>query len=308
MDGQNPTMRYTRFGALGWKVSRLSIGTVEFGIPYGFVGHGESAVPERADAKDLLLAAFDSGINLVDTSPTYGPAEEIVGEALKEWSGSEIFVAGKLPTWGQAAAESVERTLSRLRRDHLDLLQIYSRSDDWEAVRRALDVGRKCRDEGKTRALGITFYDETIGLAAAEVADLQVVQLPYNVLDRRMASRLIPRARAREMAIWGRSALLKGILTGRRRENPTHLATLVREAERLATRSEKRGLSIASAALRFCLSDPGIDSVLLGVRNREELRSALEALYRGDELDWMRSHTFLGDSALLDPRTWDTPH
>ncbi|MEJ2081122.1 MAG: aldo/keto reductase [Acidobacteriota bacterium] len=284
------------------------MGTVELGMPYGFVYDGEPQVPDRREAKRLLLAAFDAGINLVDTSPTYGSAEVIVGEALKEWHGPEVLIAEKIPTWGDRFAEDVERSLRRLGREWIDLLQVYSRAADCDVVLRVLEVGRRLVAAGKARALGITIYDETIGLIAAESEDVRAIQLPFNLLDRRMASRVIPAAESRGIAIWTRSALLKGILTDRRNRSHHGLTDLVIASNRLAARCGLRGVPLCQAALRFCLSQAGIDSVLVGIRNEAELRAALETLESGDNAEWLQDYVYDGDPALLDPRNWDSPN
>ncbi|MEJ2083326.1 MAG: aldo/keto reductase, partial [Acidobacteriota bacterium] len=180
-------MWYRKLGRLGWEVSAISMGTVQFGMPYGFTYDGEAEVPSRNDAVRLLLDAFEAGINLLDTAPTYGAAETIVGEALRQWRGSEIFVATKIPTWGKDPALEVNQSLRRLGRESIDLLQIYSHSDDWDAVLRSLEVALRCLEEGKTRALGISVYDESIALKALDLQRIDTIQLPFNILDQRMA-------------------------------------------------------------------------------------------------------------------------
>jgi len=297
-------MKYSVFGSLGWKVSRISIGTVELGLPYGFAYDGETPIPDRVESKRLLLEAFDSGINLVDTSPTYGSAEEILGEALREWHGQDILIAGKIPTWGNRIRETVEASLRRLGREPLDLLQIYSHTADPDLVMRVLDIAHGFIDTGKARALGISIYDESVGLLAAGCDDLKAIQLPYSLLDRRMETKVIPQALSGGKALWGRSALLKGILTRRRSQASECLAELVREAERLSVEAERRGMPISRTALAFCLAQPRIHSVLLGLRNRRELEEAVEALESESDPDWLNDYAFPGDPSLLDPRTW----
>ncbi len=298
-------MEYRKFGRLGWEVSAVSLGTVQLGMPYGFTYEGEAEVPSRRDGIRLLLDAFESGINLVDTAPTYGAAEEIAGEALRQWKGSKIFVATKIPTWGNDLAISVEQSLRKLGRESVDLLQIYSHSDDWNAVLRSLEIALNCQDTGKIRAIGISIYDEAIALKALELEEIQAIQLPFNMLDQRMAIKVLPAAARNLVGVLGRSTLLKGVLTDRRQLMPSQFGSLVEMADRLAVRLREVGLGLPAGALRFAVSNKGLTSVLIGARNRTELNAAIGALESRVDLDWsVLQEGFSQPNSSVDPRTW----
>ncbi|MFN9460086.1 MAG: aldo/keto reductase [Acidobacteriota bacterium] len=110
-------------GNTGFAVSEITLGTVELGIDYGFRGSAHYEKPDRSSAENLLRAAAASGITLLDTAPVYGDAEELIGA-----SGVDARVATKivLPADAAQIAESVDRSLHRLRRPCLDLLQMHN--------------------------------------------------------------------------------------------------------------------------------------------------------------------------------------
>ena len=123
-------MKYCKFGKTGWRVSQISLGTVELGIDYGIRHRDRPNQPSKQEALKLLLTAFEQGINFLDTAPAYGTSEAIIGSALKKWS-ERIYVATKInrPDHQQTVSAvkkqiltSVHDSLKSLGRDCLDLL------------------------------------------------------------------------------------------------------------------------------------------------------------------------------------------
>lgn len=94
-------MRYREFGRTGWNVSEIGFGGWGLGGDWGPVDDKESV--------QTLLAAWDRGINLVDTAQMYGQghSEEVIGQALKQWKGEHIFIATKVQpvNWPDAAQD-----------------------------------------------------------------------------------------------------------------------------------------------------------------------------------------------------------
>ncbi len=121
---------------------------------------------------------------------------------------------------------------------------------------------------------------------------------------------MFPRAQALGAGIVVRSVYLKGALTERGDHLPEHLAALRDLTRRFRAQAAEIGLSPVEAALRFVLSQPGIDSVLVGVQSPAELDQALSAAVQGalapdafEQLAALRSD----DPALVDPSRWGIP-
>jgi aryl-alcohol dehydrogenase-like predicted oxidoreductase len=83
-------MRYRTFGRTGWKVSEIGFGAWQLGGDWGKIDDAQSI--------DTLHYAFDNGLNFVDTAELYGNghSEDVIGQALKSWKGSKIYVATKV--------------------------------------------------------------------------------------------------------------------------------------------------------------------------------------------------------------------
>ncbi len=308
-------MRYQRFGRTGWDVSALSLGTVEFGVEYGLYGCSEKRSLAAKDAVKIMLHAFEQGVNLVDTAPNYGESERVVGRALKEWSG-EVFVATKITltqdktTDINAIVRSIDASLHALGRDVLDLVQIHNATVA-DLQREELNtLFSQLRQAGKVRCFGTSLYGVDTAHAALDNEHIAVLQVAFNLLDQRMAESLFVAAKEKDIALLGRSALLKGALTERHHQLPPSLAKLKEGVLTAQAWAHRRDDRLSSYALHFCLSQPALSTVLIGVRTKEELDAALEVALRPpifpQALDSARSLA-LQDETIIDPRNWAIP-
>ncbi len=297
-------MQYRNFGKLGWQVSRLGLGSAGLAAPYGFLLPGEAAVPDRREARRLLLDAIEAGINFIDTSPTYGDAETLIGQVLRGRR-HQVYVATKV--WPDPASlpRQLDERLRALGVDCIDLVQLYNATACQLAAGTGLEELVRARDQGKLRAIGATVYELDAARRAAEIREIEAIQVPFNLLDRRMEP-LLESLDAGSPAVVGRSALLKGVLGPRVRALPPDLSPLRETVQRMETRLARLGATLLEAALEYVLGHPALSTVVLGVRSRQELRQAV-ALERGlDEHRVIRFFDALPvlDPELLDPRCW----
>lgn len=307
-------------------VSALALGTAALGLDYGIAAPGQYGHPAEAEALAVLRAAQDAGINLFDTAPGYGTTETLLGEALSN-SVHRSVVATKLavPTdsagqWltGVALTHAVEDRLKactqRLKREPIDVLQVHVQVNDpaLPLLRNSefVQTLRRAQERGLFRLLGASVYTEEEALAALDTGIYQVLQVPLNLLDRRMTHRVLPRAAQQGVAVFVRSALLKGVLTKRALSLPDTLAPLKRAASNLVARLDGNWQQLTQLALRYCLYHPGITSVLHGARSTSELDSALAAAAAGPlsaaELAAMTSVS-ITEQRLLNPSSWGIP-
>src|SRR5882757_1318545 len=96
-------MRLRRLGRTSLDVSVISLGTVELGLDYGIERDGESLRPNESVAAELLNAALDSGVNLIDTARAYGSAESIIGRAIGHRRSEYVLVSKVKPHPGDPA-------------------------------------------------------------------------------------------------------------------------------------------------------------------------------------------------------------
>ncbi len=160
-------------------------------------------MPERSALLPVLQAFFDQGGTLIDSSPMYGAAEEVLGELLKQINNNKrnLFAATKVWTYGkQPGIQQMQDSMRRMGVERFDLMQIHNLRD-W---RIHLETLKEWKASGKIRYIGITtshgrFHEELEVILENEPLDF--VQFSYNIANRVVERRLLPIARERRMAV-----------------------------------------------------------------------------------------------------------
>ncbi|HET9492296.1 MAG TPA: aldo/keto reductase, partial [Methylomirabilota bacterium] len=168
---------------------------------------------EREPLREVLRRFVTLGGRVVDSSPMYGTAEEVVGDlAAALGVRDSLFLATKVWTAGrEAGVAEMERSLRRLRAARLDLLQIHNLVD-WPTHLRTL---RAWKEAGRIRYLGVTHYvasahDELERIMRAEPLDF--VQVNYSLGEPEAERRLLPLARERGVAVLVNRPFVEGQL------------------------------------------------------------------------------------------------
>jgi aryl-alcohol dehydrogenase-like predicted oxidoreductase len=315
-------IRHRRLGRTELKISEIGLGAVEIGLDYGISAPGAFNRPPEAEAILLLQQAIDVGINLIDTARGYGKSEELIGRALAHRR-DEYYLATKckcLDSQGQllqgkalhnAIREQLHRSLKMLKTDCVDFFLIHWATPEMIKKGEAAECMQLAVDQGKARYLGVSGYLEEAHMLALDDERFDVIEVPYNLLDRHMAEHVFPKALARDVGIIVRSALLKGALTDQAAYLPERLKPLAEATEQLRRKLVREDIvSLPQAALRFVLSHPAVASVLVGMRTTEELmESVIVSDGRGiseEDLAWVEK-VQIEDVRLLDPSAWGLP-
>ena len=300
-------------GRSGLRVSVLSLGTMTFGGSGVFERIGATQVAEARELVDLCL---DVGVNLFDTADVYssGLSEEILGQALGSRR-DRVLVATKLHfrmsddpnDIGQSRHNIVracEASLRRLGTDYIDLYQVhgFDAMTDLEQSLRALDDLVRA---GKVRLIGCSNYSgwhlaKALGLSDRLGLERYAShQVYYSLLARELEWELVPLALDQGVGTIVWSPLAGGFLSGKfRRGEDAPAGTRWAEGwtpgevelergydivDALAGIAEARGVSVAQVALNYLLRKPGVTSLIVGARNREQLADNLATA--GWELD-----------------------
>ena len=289
-------------GRTGLRVSSIGFGTVSLGVDYGIEAPGQFGRPSDAESIALLQRSFARGISLYDTAPAYGESERLLGAALH----GKAVVATKV-TIGTDVEASLDRSCALLERAQLELVQIHNATVDHLRDNELLDALARARARGRLRFIGASVYSEQEALAAIDSGRIDVLQVAYNLLDQRMAARVFPAAEAAGVGILVRSAFLKGALTEKAAHLPNALADLRRAAERARDTFGVDWVGLPQMALRFCLSQPAVSSVLFGARTADELDAAVASAEAGplpSDLLARTASLALSDDSLLNPAKW----
>jgi aryl-alcohol dehydrogenase-like predicted oxidoreductase len=287
--------------------SRIALGTVQFGFDYGVAN--ETGQVGRNDAARILSVASAAGIDTLDTAISYGESEKRLGEiGVGGW-----HVISKLPAVPESTTDvsgwvssSVQGALARLGISRLHALLLHHPRDlvsSWGPELYAALL--EARENGLVTGIGVSVYDP------AELDDLpgeypvDLVQAPFNVLDRRLeSSGWLRRLRAARVEVHTRSTFLQGLLLMEAKRRPPQFDVWsdlwsVWDAW-LAERSE----SALQACLGFVLGHREIDRVVVGVDCVAQLEEVIRAVDSGCAVTDYPPALESTDIDLINPALW----
>ncbi|WP_405728087.1 aldo/keto reductase [Streptomyces sp. NBC_01537] len=326
-------MEYTQLGRTGLKVSRLVLGTMNFGPQ-----------TDEADSHSIMDSALAAGVNFFDTANVYGwgenkgRTEEIIGSWFakggdrREKTVLATKVYGNMsatdtpwPNEDKLSALNIRRacdaSLKRLGTDYIDLYQFHhiDRDTPWEEIWQAIDV---LVQQGKILYAGSSNFSGW-GIARANEAaarrnsyGLVSEQCLYNLAERRAEMEVIPAAEVYGLGVIPWSPLHGGLLGGalrKEREGGAARSASGRSADALKNTAlreqvqayedlvDKHGHQPGDVALSWLLTRPGVTGPIVGPRTQEQLDSALRAV------ELKLSEEFLASLDEIFPGTGPSP-
>jgi aryl-alcohol dehydrogenase-like predicted oxidoreductase len=265
-------------------LSRLMLGTVQLGMPYGIANR--AGQPPYEVARDIIACAYEGGVTCFDAAAAYGASEQVIGRALAELGVADrVIVVTKirhlvdLPSAAAGAAieDSVSSSLRALRLEALPLC-LFHREDDFRCIEHLL----RLKEKGLVRHVGASVMTPKATAAIIGSGLTEAVQLPASLLDHRFArAGILAGARRRGLAVFARSIYLQGSLLMSEQEIPSCLETAIPVRRELEALAREAGMSLAELAARYVLSLDGVTCVVIGVESVEQLRENLTLIERG---------------------------
>lgn len=294
-------MHYTQLGRSGLQVSRLCLGTMNFGPQ-----------TSEADSFAILDRALELGINFVDTADVYGwrtgegVTEQILGRWLAQGGGRRERIVLATKAYGTMGDGPNDRRLSayhlrracdsslrRLRTDHIDLYQMHhvDRATPWEEIWQAMEL---LVQQGKVLYVGSSNFAGWHVARASETAaarhflGLVSEQSLYNLTARAVEFELVPACRAYGIGVIPWSPLAGGLLGGAlgtvsagRRASERLQKSVARHRgalERYEELCRELAAEPADVALAWLLQRPGVTAPIVGPRTLEQLTGSVRAL------------------------------
>ncbi len=208
---------------------------------------------ERDPLREVLKLFIAAGASVIDTAPTYGRAEGVLGDLLAEAGiRDKVFLATKLSgvSGREAGLAQFEGSLRSLKTDRVELLQVHNLGD----TETQIAVARELRDQGKVKYVGLTHYVER---AHAPLADAMqalkpdFVQVNYSPVSRGAEKRIFPLARDLGIAVVINRAFEDGRLFGQVKDRPLP-----------DWAGEVGADSWAQLILKFVISEPAVTVVI----------------------------------------------
>jgi len=313
----NSDLHLTRIGFGAW-----AIGGGNWEFAWGPQDDDESVA--------AIHRALELGVNWIDTAAIYGlgHSEEIVGRAVKGWSGPRPLVFTKCSMRWHAdrsiyrslkagsLAEELEGSLKRLGVDTVDLYQVHWPNPDEELEEGWAQLAR-LKDQGKIRWIGVSNFSIAQMERAQRIAPITSLQPPYSMLRRAIEAEILPFTAAHGIGVINYSPMVSGLLTGamtaervaafpvddwRRRAvefNEPKLSRNLRLVELLREIGDGHGVTPGVVAVAWTLHHPAITAAIVGGRSPKQVEGLVRALdYKLSEDEFARINLFLADNPI----------
>ncbi|HTT28967.1 MAG TPA: aldo/keto reductase [Solirubrobacteraceae bacterium] len=293
-------MRYTRLGGDGPQVSVAGLGCAAISGSYGHTDRDESV--------ELLRAALDAGITLLDVGDYYGmgAGELLIAEALRGRRREDVIISVKFgglrdpsgrwlghdvsPT---AAKVAIGYTLTRLGTDYVDVYRP-GRIEPGVPVEETIGAIGELVDAGYVRHIGLSEVGAETLRRASAVRPICDLQIEYSLISRGIETAILPSCRELNVAITAYGVLARGLLSGRwtagralergdgrarhPRFQPENLERNLALVEALQEVARARGATVAQLAVAWVASGGEEIVPLLGAKRREQLEELLGGL------------------------------
>jgi aryl-alcohol dehydrogenase-like predicted oxidoreductase len=286
-------------------VNRLALGTVQFGLPYGIAN--QAGQVSRPEAKAMLQLAAASGIDTLDTAIAYGDSENCLGEV-----GTQSFkLVTKLPAVPDACSDvsgwvqsQVAASLARLGVSAVYGLLLHRSEQllgsNGKELYQAL---QELKDNGQVKKVGVSIYAPIELEAIAKLFRLDLVQAPFNLLDRRLLTTgWLQRLKGDGVEIHTRSAFLQGLLLMPQAAILPKFAPWSDLWKRWHKWLTDRDVAAVQACLAFPLAFPEIDRVVVGADSVNHLEQIIVAANSAPQVDLPNLQC--EDENLINPVRW----
>jgi aryl-alcohol dehydrogenase-like predicted oxidoreductase len=297
-------VKYRKLGKTGFEVSEVSLGTWQIGASWGSIS--------EKDAISLLHAAIDNGINFFDTADVYGDgrSESLIAQVLAERQ-EKVYVATKAgrrlqPHTADGYNEKnltafVERSLSNLKRETLDLVQLHCPPNDVYYRPETFEALDTLKRAGKILYYGVSVEKIEEAIKATEFPGIASVQIIFNIFRQRPKELFFPLAQKCDVGILVRLPLASGLLGGKITKetqfSPDDHRSYNRHGEQFDRGETFSGVDLdvaldavekvrqvvppnvtmASFALRWILEFPEVSCVIPGARNDRQVLENIKA-------------------------------
>lgn len=269
------------------QLGRSGIEVCALGLGAGPLG---DARVSDAQARDLVHAALDLGIDFFDTAPSYGSSEARLGEALH---GRSAVVSTKLgygvpgvPDWtGPCITAGVALACERLQREVLDVAHLHSCPREILERGEVIEALVRAREAGRIRAAAYSGENEALDVAIATDA-FDIVQASVSPCDPDAAQRRLPQAKRAGLGVIAKRPLANA--PWRFDEPPSQEDFRAYHGRFVALGLPEPAQTWSSAFLRFALFDPVVDVAIAGTRSIAHLRENASAAAAGPDLTGRR--------------------
>lgn len=273
-------------------VSKLSLGTAQLGGHYGIAN--KTGMPTREESIKIIDYAIRHGIDSLDTAAGYGDSEILIGEYINcqklKGSGKIPSLITKIPSMRlrnlltfeeryQFLEKTILGSLNRLNLPQIDICLLHDPLDmeayKGEIVHHLINLQKR----NLINKIGVSVYHPKEVEAVLEWGCFDVIQVPINIFDQRLLEmELLKKLYEANVAIYGRSIYLQGLLLMSPNELPENLKEAKAALEKLDKLARKVGLSVIEIALLYIRGIPEITKIIIGCETMNQLKQNLQII------------------------------
>jgi hypothetical protein len=284
-------------------MNRIVLGGAQLGLPYGILNGGETL--SREEVARILDTAVGHGIDSIDTAIAYGQSESVIGETAQ----NRFNIISKLPPLPSEVSNvsewvlmQVDASLARLNCKSLDALLLHRPQDLVEQHGAELYAAiNSLRIKKIIQRFGISIYAPDELDAIIGKFDIDVVQAPLNVFDRRILG-VIDQLTAQNIEVHVRSVFLQGVLIVSPKDRPQRFQPWSEHFSRFDTWVLSTGVSAMACCLAFALQQPGVAKLVIGTTSAESLTEIMNSV-PNRHLE-VPADLQSSSEQLIDPRVW----
>jgi aryl-alcohol dehydrogenase-like predicted oxidoreductase len=285
----DPVLEKRKFGNTDMMVTVLGFGGAE-------IGFQQTAVDT---VKTLLNSALDAGLNVIDTAECYAGSEESIGAAVSHRR-KDYYLFTKVghmdghsatDGWTKGSiAKSIDRSLERLKTDHLDLVLLHSCDKATLEKGECIEALEAAKKAGKTRYIG--YSGDTIHAQyAIETGRFDALQTSVNIADQECIELTLPKAKEKNMGVIAKRPIANVAWRYDTKPENGYFVEYWNRLQKLAydftqgeARQDQGPKGAAGTALRFTLAVPGVHVAIVGTTRPERWKSNAQMLHDGGAL------------------------
>ena len=277
---------------------KLALGTVQFGLDYGVTN--QSGKVEESKIESILGFAKSNGIDILDTASGYGNSEQVLGGVGVD--GYQIITKTASLKYGvDEVIKGFYQSLKYLNQKSVDGLLIHDINEvndkEFDDLFERL---HELKRQGLINKIGFSTYTPKQVNFLLENFDFDIIQLPFNVFDTRLAEGgQLQALKKKNIEIHARSVFLQGVLLDFDNLS-SYFSTWRGQFDKYQEAVEKSGMSLLEYALNFALNTQEIGKVLVGVNSEQQLRE----IFQSAQKEGKSSAYPINDVNLLNPSLW----
>ena len=288
-------------------MSKIALGTVQFGIDYGINSENGQVRPE--EVRSILNYAHSQNIDLLDTAPAYGGSEKILGEShvqdFKVVTKTRHFESFEIKnTDVKLLNNDFHHSLKDLKQHSVYGVLIHDADDLLKpGAEKLFDKLQELKQAEKIVKIGVSVYDHSQLQFILDNFAIDLVQLPFNILDRRMVdSGMLSTLRSKGVEVHARSVFLQGLLLMTEQSRHDKFKRWGGVWKVWHEWLNDNQITALEATIRHAISMPEISKVLVGVDTADQLKEIVMATL--GVLPGIPTEMYTNDADLLNPSNW----